>query len=99
MSRRKVGSALGEMFRTGLQRPVTEEYPFGRKVVSDRFRGKLDIDPVKCTGCSVCEIVCPAQVITMVAVGEKKVGTREVTVRRPVFDLYSSISSGKCVDD
>ena len=87
------------MFRTGLQRPVTEEYPFGRKVVSDRFRGKLDIDPVKCTGCSVCEIVCPAGVITMVPVGKKHFGDREVEVRKPSFDLYTCISCGECVDE
>lgn len=99
MSKRKIGSALGEMFRTGLQRPITEEYPFGRKLVSERFRGKLDIDPVKCTGCSVCELVCPAGVITMVPVGKKSLGAREVEVKRPAFDLYTCISCGECVDE
>jgi len=99
MSRRKVASALGEMFRTAMQKPVTEEYPFGKKVVTERFRGKLDIDPVKCTGCSVCEIVCPAGVITMVPVGKKVIGSREVEVKKPLFDLYSCISCGQCVDD
>ena len=95
----KIGSALGEMFRTAVQRPITEEYPFGKKVVTDRFRGKLDIDPVKCTGCSVCEIVCPAGVVTMVQVGEKQVGGRQVAIKRPEFDLFSCISCGQCVDD
>jgi formate hydrogenlyase subunit 6/NADH:ubiquinone oxidoreductase subunit I len=96
---KKFGGALGEMFRTALEHPVTEEYPFGRKVVTERFRGKLDIDPVKCTGCSICEIVCPAGVITMVPVGKKLVGTREVDLKRPSFELYSCISCGQCVDD
>jgi formate hydrogenlyase subunit 6/NADH:ubiquinone oxidoreductase subunit I len=99
MSRKKVAGALGEMFRTALTTPVTEEYPFGRKVVTERFRGKLDIDPVKCTGCSVCEVVCPAGVITMVPVGKKIIGAREVDVKKPFFDLYSCISCGQCVDD
>ncbi|MFI5404836.1 MAG: 4Fe-4S binding protein [Candidatus Gagatemarchaeaceae archaeon] len=99
MARNKIGGALGEMFRTALERPITEEYPFGKKVVTERFRGKLDIDPVKCTGCSVCEIVCPASVITMVPVGTKVVGNRTVEVRRPEFELYSCISCGQCVDD
>ncbi len=99
MSRKKVASALGEMFRTAMKTPVTEEYPFGKKVVTARFRGKLDIDPVKCTGCSVCEIVCPAGVITMVPVGKKVIGSREVDVKKPSFDLYSCISCGQCVDD
>lgn len=99
MARNKVAGALGEMFRTAMERPVTEEYPFGKKVVTERFRGKLDIDPVKCTGCSVCEIVCPAGVITMVPVGSRKVGSRDVEVKRPEFELYSCISCGQCVDD
>ena len=99
MPRNKIGNALGEMLRTALERPVTEEYPFGRKVVTERFRGKLDIDPVKCTGCSICEIVCPAGVVSMVQVGQKPVGGRQVPVKRPVFDLYSCISCGQCVDD
>ncbi len=99
MARNKIGEALGEMFRTALETPVTEEYPFGKKVVTERFRGKLDIDPLKCTGCSICEIVCPAEVITMVTVGKKTVGTRTLDVKRPKFELYSCISCGQCVDD
>lgn len=99
MSRRKIGQAVGEMFRVALEHPVTEEYPFGDKVVTERFRGKLDIDPVKCTGCSICEIVCPAQVVTMVSVGKRKVGDREIDIKRPSFDLYACISCGQCVDD
>jgi formate hydrogenlyase subunit 6/NADH:ubiquinone oxidoreductase subunit I len=99
MARNKVGEALGEMLRTALERPVTEEYPFGKKVVAERFRGKLDIDPVKCTGCSVCEVVCPAGVITMVPVGTKSIVARTVEVKRPEFELYSCISCGQCVDD
>ncbi len=99
MARNKVGEALGEMFRIALERPVTEEYPFGKKVVAERFRGKLAIDPVKCTGCSICEIVCPAGVISMTPVGAKKVGPRTIEVKRPEFRLYSCISCGQCVED
>jgi len=99
LARSRLGEALGEMFRMALEEPVTEEYPFGKKVVAERFRGKLDIDPIKCTGCSVCEIVCPAGVITMVPVGTKTVGSRNVEVKRPRFELYSCISCGQCVDD
>ena len=99
MSQRKVGGALGEMFRTAVSRPVTEKYPFGPAVVSERFRGRLDVDPVKCTGCGVCEIVCPASVITMVPTGKRKIGQREIETKRPIFDLYTCISCGQCVDD
>jgi NADH-quinone oxidoreductase subunit I len=99
VSRRKVGGAFGEMFRTAVSPPVTEKYPFGPAVVSERFRGRLDIDPIKCTGCGVCEIVCPSSVITMVPTGKRKVGTREIEVKKPVFDLYTCISCGQCVED
>ena len=99
MSKAKVGGALGEMFRTALEEPVTEEYPFGDKIVTERFRGKLDIDPLKCTGFSICEIVCPAQVITMVPVGKRMIGAREVEIKRPSFELFTCISCGQCVDD
>ena len=99
MSKRKVGGALGEMFRTAVSPPVTEKYPFGPVTVSERFRGRLDVDPVKCTGCGVCEIVCPASVITMVPTGKRKVGEREIDVKKPIFDLYTCISCGQCVDD
>jgi formate hydrogenlyase subunit 6/NADH:ubiquinone oxidoreductase subunit I len=97
--RRKVAGAMGEMFRTMLERPVTAQYPFAKTSITERFRGKLDIDPVKCTGCSICEIVCPAGVITMVPVGKKTIGSREVEIKRPTFDLYTCISCGQCVDD
>lgn len=99
MSGRKLGQAVGEMFRVAMEHPVTEEYPFGKKVVTERFRGKLDVDSIKCTGCSICEIVCPAQVIKMISVGKKKIGDREVDIKRPSFDLWSCISCGQCVDD
>jgi formate hydrogenlyase subunit 6/NADH:ubiquinone oxidoreductase subunit I len=99
MSRKKVGGALGEMLRTAVSPPVTKKYPFGPAVVADRFRGRLEVDPVKCTGCGVCEIVCPASVITMVPTGKRKVGNREIETKRPVFDLYTCISCGQCVED
>lgn len=98
-SRKKIGSALSEMFKTASQPPITKKYPFGPAKVAERFRGKLDIDPVKCTGCGVCEVVCPAHIISMVDLGKRKLGNREIPVKRPIFDLYGCISCGQCVDD
>ena len=96
---RRVGKAFGEMFRTVLRGPVTVKYPFEQAKVAGRFRGKLDIDPMKCTGCGVCRNSCPAGVIEMVTIGTRKVGEREIENRRPVFDLFACISCGQCVDD
>lgn len=98
-TRRRIGSAFSEMIKTLFKPPITKRYPFGSPEVAERFRGKLDIDPVKCTGCGVCAVVCPAAVITMVDLGKRKIGEREIPLKRPIFDLYSCISCGQCVED
>lgn len=98
-SRTKIGGALVEMLQNLFRGRVTEGYPFGAPQLAERFRGKLEIDPAKCTGCRVCEIVCPASVVSMVVVGTRTVGDRQIDVQRPVFDLFGCISCGQCVDD
>ena len=99
MPHRKAGAAIPEMFRLMLEKPTTEAYPFHPITLPDRFRGKLDVDPDKCTGCQVCAIICPAGVITMIDKGTRKVGDRELPVKRPLFDLSSCIFCGECVDN
>jgi hydrogenase-4 component H len=87
------------MFRVMLEKPTTEAYPYKPIQLPERFRGKLDVDPERCTGCQVCAIVCPAQVITMKDMGTRKVGDKELPVKRPIFDLSTCIFCGECVDN
>ena len=88
-----------EMVRTAFRPPITKIYPFGPSEVAERFRGKLDIDPEKCTGCKVCQMVCPAFAVTLVPAGKRRIGDRELDLQKPVFNLYTCISCGMCVDD
>ena len=99
MPRRRAGAVIPEMFRQMLEKPSTQAYPYKQVKLPERFRGKLDIDPERCTGCAVCSLVCPASVITMVDTGTRIVGDRELKVRRPVFDLSTCIFCGECVDN
>jgi len=96
---RKLGSAVPEMIRTLIQPPVTEGYPFKPLQLSERFRGKLDVDPERCTGCGVCALVCPVFCIDMIDVGTRKIGDRELPLKKPEFDLAICISCGECVDN
>jgi len=59
---------LGETFRQMFAPRVTILYPEERREVSERFRGRpqLDVDKdgrVKCVACTLCQTVCPSRAI------------------------------------
>lgn len=46
-----------------LKGPATEAFPFGPAPTPPRYRGRVAFDPERCTGCRLCEHVCPGGAI------------------------------------
>ena len=62
----KIGSMFKDLLTSFFSKPVTEQYPFERPEVAERFRGKLFYDPAKCTGCNLCSKDCPSDALEIV---------------------------------
>jgi NADH-quinone oxidoreductase subunit I len=53
-------------------KPVTEQYPYEKKILPDNYRGMLALlryqdGTEKCVGCDLCEAACPSRVIRVVS--------------------------------
>uniref|UniRef100_A0A7C4D731 4Fe-4S dicluster domain-containing protein n=1 Tax=Staphylothermus marinus TaxID=2280 RepID=A0A7C4D731_STAMA len=44
---------------------VTRKYPYEPPLVSNEFRGKIEIDEKKCIGCGACVIACPPNALEL----------------------------------
>lgn len=62
----KIGTMLGDVFRSLFHRPATEMYPTERHAAPERFRGKLVWDSSKCSGCQLCIKDCPSEAIELI---------------------------------
>ncbi|MEZ0394706.1 MAG: 4Fe-4S binding protein [Desulfurococcaceae archaeon] len=82
----------GLAFRNLVSRAATLQYPREPADVEEGFRGAHYVDLMKCTGCSLCAIECPADAIKMAKIPEG-VATSKANVRR----LYPLINYGRCV--
>jgi formate hydrogenlyase subunit 6/NADH:ubiquinone oxidoreductase subunit I len=56
---------LPEIGRTLRSGPETVKFPFGPPEVSEEYRGRIEIDPDKCRGCSLCVRDCPADALEL----------------------------------
>ena len=63
-----IGSVLNDIIGSLFKKPVTEMYPFEKKSVPDRLRGKLSYDAEKCIGCSLCVRECPANALELIVI-------------------------------
>ena len=105
MVRRLKSLALKELFvglsvtgRYFFKKKFTVQYPEERAPMSPRFRGlhaqrRYPDGEERCIACKLCEVVCPAQAITIEA-AERKDGTRRTT--RYDIDLAKCIYCGFC---
>jgi formate hydrogenlyase subunit 6/NADH:ubiquinone oxidoreductase subunit I len=81
---------LRETFTSLFQKPATLAYPAGKVVDIPKYRGKLEFDPVKCSGCNMCVKDCPASAISITKLADKKF---ECTI-----ELDHCIYCAQCVD-
>jgi len=80
-----------------LKRPYTRLVPAkSRPFKTERLRGAHLLDMSKCTGCSMCQLVCPANAIDMVEVeGNYPQNPRR---RFPRIDLHKCTYCALCVE-
>jgi formate hydrogenlyase subunit 6/NADH:ubiquinone oxidoreductase subunit I len=63
---------FGDLARAFFQRPVTERYPFVRRLPPERLRGRLRWQQARCTGCAMCVRDCPAFALEMFVIDKAK---------------------------
>lgn len=52
---------------------VTIKYPFDKPLVTDSFRGAIEINTEKCVGCGACTRICPPKALTLISEGETQI--------------------------
>ena len=58
-----------ELAGAAVRKPVTLKYPFEKRDVPPRFRGRLSWDASKCVGCGICVQVCPSFALELIGKG------------------------------
>ena len=53
---------LGISIKTGR---VTVKYPAEQPFTTSEYRGRIEIDPLKCVGCGACAVICPPKALVV----------------------------------
>lgn len=83
---------IKEVFRKSVEKPFTIHYPFVEIKPAEGYRGRIKWTVSKCTGCSMCATVCPANAIVMVP------SERTQLKKEPQFIHYKCIFCGLCAE-
>ena len=70
MIRVKFVKIVGTSLKKGT---VTIKYPYEKPLITSEFRGKIEVDPAKCTGCGACTRICPPKALYLVKEGDNLV--------------------------
>lgn len=81
------------VFKHIFKKKVTLEYPEKRPNLGEHFRGKHILDRTKCTGCGMCQTVCPAGAIQIT---KDKGEDGKLFVKDYTVDLKKCIFCGNC---
>ncbi len=95
----RLGKMEGELIRSISKRPATVIYPFTKDGLNipPGLRARWSYaNPDMCTGCKICERVCPSGAIEMVECGPDDVRTK--TGFRPICHFDRCILCGQCVE-
>ncbi len=56
---------LNAVIEALIKGPETVKYPFGDLALPEGYRGKIEFDPDKCSGCGLCVRDCPADALQL----------------------------------
>lgn len=85
--------ALLTVFNQAFKPRVTLLYPETKPEIPEKFRGKIELDYEKCTGCGLCAKLCPALSVLTVK-DTNKDGKKLVNI-----DISRCIFCGNCAEN